>query len=129
MRGFLIRAAVVALGLWLASQIVPGVEIRSAGSLIAAALLLGVVNAIVRPILVILTLPITLLTLGLFLLVINGLMIELVSHFLTGFVVGGLWPAILSAIVVSITSWLMSGFIGPQGRIEVVTVRHYGRYE
>jgi putative membrane protein len=129
MRGFLIRAVVVAIGLWLASQIVPGVEIRSTGSLIAAALLLGVVNAIVRPILVILTFPITLLTLGLFLLVINGLMIELVSHFLAGFVVVGLWPAILSAIVVGVTSWLMSGFIGPRGRIEVVTVRHYGRYE
>jgi putative membrane protein len=128
MRGFLIRAAVVALGLWLASQIVPGVEIRSTGSLIAAALLLGVVNAFVRPILVILTFPITLLTLGLFLLVINGLMIELVSHFLSGFVVDGLWPAILCAVVVSITSWFMSGFIGPQGRIEVVTVRHYERY-
>ncbi|MGO9772080.1 MAG: phage holin family protein [Roseiarcus sp.] len=129
MRGFLIRAVVVALGLWLASQIVPGVEIRSTGTLIAAALLLGVVNAFVRPILVILTLPITLLTLGLFLLVINGLMIELVSHFLTGFVVDGLWPAILTALVVSVTSWLMSGFIGPQGRIEVVTVRRYERYE
>ncbi len=129
MRGFLIRAAVVALGLWLASQIVPGVEIRSTGTLIAAALLLGVVNAIVRPILVILTLPITLLTLGLFLLVINGLMIELVSHVLDGFVVDGLWPAILCAIVVSITSWLMSGFIGPRGRIEVVTVHRYERYD
>ncbi len=129
MRGFLIRAVVVALGLWLASQIVPGVEIRSTGTLIAAALLLGVVNAFVRPILVVLTLPITLLTLGLFLLVINGLMIELVSHFLTGFVVDGLWPAILTALVVSVTSWLMSGFIGPQGRIEVVTVRRYERYE
>ncbi|MGD0640632.1 MAG: phage holin family protein [Roseiarcus sp.] len=128
MRGFLIRAVVVALGLWLASQIVPGVEIRSTGTLIAAALLLGVVNGIVRPILVILTFPITLLTLGLFLLVINGLMIELVSHFLTGFVVDGLWPAILTAVVVSITSWLMSSFIGPQGRIEMVTVRHYERY-
>ena len=128
MRGFLIRAVVVALGLWLASQLVPGVEIRTTGSLIAAALLLGVVNAIVRPILVILTLPITLLTLGLFLLVINGLMIELVSHVLSGFVVAGLGPAILCAIVVSVTSWLMSGFIGPQGRIEVVTVRHYERY-
>jgi putative membrane protein len=128
MRGFLIRAVVVALGLWLASQLVPGVEIRTTGSLIAAALLLGVVNAIVRPILVILTLPITLLTLGLFLLVINGLMIELVSHVLGGFVVAGLGPAILCAIVVSVTSWLMSGFIGPQGRIEVVTVRHYERY-
>ncbi len=129
MRGFLIRAAVVALGLWLASQIVPRVEIRSVGSLVAAALLLGVVNAVVRPILVILTFPITLLTLGLFLLVINGLMIELVSHFLSGFVVLGLWPATLCAVVVGITSWVMSSFIGPRGRIEIVTVRHYGRYE
>jgi len=127
MRGFLIRAAVVALGLWLASQIVPGVEIRSTGSLIAAAILLGIINAFVRPILVILTLPITLLTLGLFLLVINGLMIELVSHFLSGFVVVGLWPAILASLVVAITSWAMSSFIGPQGRIEVVTVRQYER--
>jgi putative membrane protein len=128
MRGFLIRAAVVALGLWLASQIVPGVEIRSTGSLIAAALLLGIVNAFVRPILVILTLPITLLTLGLFLLIINGLMIELVSHFLSGFVVVGLGSAILTSVVVAVTSWLMSSFIGPQGRIEVVTVRRYERY-
>ncbi|HEY1943450.1 MAG TPA: phage holin family protein [Roseiarcus sp.] len=128
MRGFLIRAAVVAIGLWVASEIVPGVEIRSVGSLIAAALLLGVVNAVIRPILVILTFPITLLTLGLFLLVINGLMVELVAHFLHGFFVSGLGSAILCAIVVSITSWLMSGFIGPQGRIEVVTVRRDDRY-
>jgi putative membrane protein len=92
------------------------------------ALPLGVVDAIVRPILVILTFPITLLTLGLFLLVINGLMIELVSHFLTGFVVVGLWSAILAALVASVASWLMSGCIGPQGRIEIVTVQHYGRY-
>jgi uncharacterized membrane protein YvlD (DUF360 family) len=60
--------------------------------------------------------------------VINGLMIELVSHFLTGFVVVGLWPAILTAIVVALTSWVMSSFIGPQGRIEVVTVRRDGQY-
>ncbi len=123
MVGFLIRAAVVAIGLWLASKIVPGVHILSTESLIAAALLLGIVNAVVRPILIILTFPITLLTLGLFLLVINGLMIELVSHFLSGFVVDGLWAAILTAIVVSLTSWVMSGWIGPNGRIEVVTYR------
>jgi putative membrane protein len=122
MRGFLIRAAVVALGLWLASQIVPGVEIRSTGALIAAALLLGVVNAVVRPILVILTFPITLLTLGLFLLIINGLMVELVAHFLKGFEVDGLWPAILTSLVVSLTSWVMSCFVGPAG-FEVVAVR------
>ena len=129
MQGFLIRAAVVAVGLWLASQIVPGVEFRSTGSLIAAALLLGVINAVVRPILIILTLPITLLTLGFFLLVINGLMIELVSWFLKDFVVTGFWPAFFAAIVVGLTSWVMSGWVGgPQstGRIDVITMRRTG---
>ena len=128
MAGFLVRAAVVAIGLWLASQIVPGIHFQSSGSLIAAALLLGIVNAIVRPILVILTFPITLLTLGLFLLVINGLMIELVSYFLSGFVVTGFWPAFFAAIVVSLTSWVVSGWIGgpPHGRIDVITLRQTG---
>jgi putative membrane protein len=130
MNGILIRAVVVGIGLWLASQIVPGVTILSPGSLIAAALLLGIINAFVRPILIILTFPITLLTLGLFLLVINGLMIELVSYFLKGFVVDGLWPAILASVVVSPTSWVMSGWVGPpHGRIDVVTVRRDGRWD
>ena len=129
MNGFLIRAVVVGIGLWLASQIVPGVHILSIESLIAAALLLGIVNAFVRPFLIILTFPITLLTLGLFLLVINGMMIELVSYFLKGFVVDGLWPAILASVVVSLTSWVMSGWVGPpHGRIDVVTVRRDGRW-
>jgi putative membrane protein len=123
MEGFLIRAAVVGIGLWLASKIVPGVEFNSTGTLIAAALLLGIVNAFVRPIIVILTLPITLLTLGLFLLVINALMILLVAFFLKGFLVAGFWPAVGAAIVVSLTSWVMSGWIGPRGRIEVMAVR------
>ncbi len=123
MVGFIVRAALVALGLWLASRIVPGVEVGSVGSLLWAALLLGVVNAVVRPVLVILTLPITLITLGLFLLVINGLMIELVTVFVAGFIVHGLMSAILCALIVSLTSWLVSWFIGPRGRIEVVVVR------
>ncbi len=81
MEGFLIRAAVVAIGLWLASKM-GLVAFNSTGTLIAAALLLGIVNAFVRPVIIILTLPITLLTLGLFLLVINALMIMLVAWFL-----------------------------------------------
>ena len=104
----------------------PGIEIRSGGALIAAAVLLAVVNAIVRPVLILLTLPITLLTLGLFLLVINGLMIELVSALLQhGFHVASLGPAILTSIIVSITGWLVNGFIGNDGRVEVITVRRY----
>ena len=78
MEGFLIRAAVVAIGLWLASKIGAGIAFNSTGTLVAAALVLGVINAFVRPVIVLLTLPITLLTLGLFLLVINALMIMLV---------------------------------------------------
>ncbi|HEY1453825.1 MAG TPA: phage holin family protein [Roseiarcus sp.] len=122
MEGFLIRAVVVGIGLWLASKI-GFVGFNSTETLIAAALLLGIVNAFVRPVIVILTLPITLLTLGLFLLVINALMIMLVAWFLPGFLVAGFWPAVFAAIVVSLTSWVMSGWIGPRGRIEVMTVR------
>jgi putative membrane protein len=130
MEGFLIRAVVVGIGLWLASKIVSGIAFNSTETLIAAALLLGIVNAFVRPIIVILTLPITLLTLGLFLLVINALMILLVAYFLPGFVVAGFWPAIGAAIVVSLTRWVMSGWIGPRGRIEVVTARQpRGRWD
>ena len=126
MEGFLIRAAVVAIGLWLASKM-GLVAFNSTGTLIAAALLLGVVNAFVRPIIIILTLPITLLTLGLFLLVINALMIMLVAWLVPGFLVAGFWSAVFAAIVVSLTSWVMSGWIGPRGRVEVMTVRDSGR--
>jgi putative membrane protein len=118
MIGFIIRVAVVALGLWVAAHIVPGVHVLSTASLIWAALILGVVNAIVRPLLIILTLPITIVTLGLFLLVINGLMIKLVTVFIHGLVVHGLWAAILTALVVSLTSWVASWFIGSGGRFE-----------
>lgn len=118
MIGFLIRAVVTASGLYLASKIVPGIHVTSLGSVAAAAILLGVVNAIVRPVLVFLTFPITIVTLGLFLLVINGLMLELVSFFIHGFQVRGLWAAILGAIVVGLTSWVASWFVGPSGRVE-----------
>jgi putative membrane protein len=128
--GFLVRAAVVGLGLWLASKVVPGVGFESTGTLVAAAILLGIVNAFIRPILVILTFPITLVTLGLFLIVINGLMIEFVAWLLPSFHVAGLWPAILAAIIVSLTSWAMSGWVGPpHGRIDVVNVRRPGGWD
>ena len=118
MVGFFIRVMISALGLWLACRIVPGISYSSTGSLLAAALLLGIANAIVRPILVFITFPVTILTLGLFLLVINGLMLELVAVFLHGFHVHGLGAAILGAIVVGLTGWVASWFIGPTGRVE-----------
>ena len=118
MRGFLYRLVITALGLWAAVTIVPGVTIVGVGTLLLAALLLGIVNAIIRPIILILTLPLTVLTLGLFILVVNGISLALVAWVLPGFTVAGLVPAVLGSIVVGLTSWFASTFIGGSGRIE-----------
>jgi putative membrane protein len=124
MIGLWLRLLVVAFGLWLASELVPGIEVQGLWTLLGAALLLGIVNAVVRPLLVILTLPITLLTLGLFLLVVNAAMLGLVAWMFDNFTIAGFWPAVLGSIVVSLTGWLASYFIGPRGRIEVIVLRH-----
>lgn len=123
MTGFFLRAAIVALGLWLATQVFPGLQFDGPGSLLAAAVLLGIVNAIVRPIAVVLTLPLTLLSLGLFLLVINAAMLGLVALLLTGFTISSFWTAIGASLLVSITSWLASGVIANSGRVEVITMK------
>jgi len=85
MRGFIIRLLITALGIWMASEIVPGVHMAGVSTLLAAALLLGVVNAIIRPVVILLTLPITVLTLGLFYLVVNGLAFALAALLVPGF--------------------------------------------
>src|SRR5215208_408023 len=118
--GFGVRLLVGGLGLWLASELVPGISVRDDWTLLGAAILLGIVNAIVRPIVVVLTLPITVLTLGLFLLVINAGMLGLVASLFDDFTVAGFWSALLGSLVVSITGWLASWLIGPRGRLEVI---------
>jgi putative membrane protein len=123
MSGFLVRLLINALGLWVAQAIVPGVEITGVGTLLAAALLLGIANAVVRPLIVLLTLPITVLSLGLFLLVVNAAMLALVAAFLDGFVLRGFFSALLGSLVVSITSWIAAWYVGPSGRIEVIVRR------
>jgi len=123
MLGFLIRAIVTALGLWAATQWVSGLSIDTPQTLLLAGILLGVVNAIIRPIAVILTLPMTLLTLGLFLLVINAGMVALVAWMLPGMHLSGFWAAFWSALIVSIISMIASWFIGPKGRFELIVKR------
>jgi len=122
MRGFIIRVLVVAAGLWAASKIVPGVSIDDGWSLLWAALVLGIINAIVRPVIILLTLPLTILTLGLFLLIINAGMLSLAAWMLDGMTVAGFWPAFFGAIVVSLVAWLVTWFIGGQGRVETITL-------
>ena len=123
MNGFLLRLAISAFALWVASRLVPGVEIDGGWTLALAALWLGVVNALVRPLALLITLPLTLLTLGLFILVVNAAMFGLVAAMLEGFHLSGFGAALLGALVVSITSWLASSFIGPKGRYEVIVMQ------
>lgn len=108
MTKFALRAVIAAVGLWLATLLISGLQIADPTTLILAALLLGVINAFVKPILVILTLPITILSLGIFLLVINAAMLGLVAWLLPGFAISGFGAALLGAIVVSITGLIGS---------------------
>jgi putative membrane protein len=128
MMGFLSRLLITALGLWAATLIVPGVHVGGVGNLLVAALVLGLVNAVIRPILLILTLPLTLVTLGLFILVVNGISLALVAWLVPGFYVSGIGSAILGAVVVGLTSWFASTFVGSSGRLEHIRrVEVHGR--
>lgn len=120
MAGFILRALIAALGLWLATEWVDGITIDRPSTLIIAGVLLGVVNAVLRPIAVILTFPFLIITLGLFLLVVNAAMLGLVAALLDGFDIAGFWPAFWAAIIVSVTSWIGSWFVGSRGKIEVI---------
>jgi putative membrane protein len=127
MPGIVIRLAIIALGLWLATALVPGVSADDGWDLLWAAVLLGLVNAVVRPLVVVLTLPITLISLGGFLLVVNAGMLALVAWLLDGFRVDGFFAALFGSLVVSLTSWLAARFVGPRGRYEVLVVQTRGR--
>jgi putative membrane protein len=119
MVGFLLRAAITALGLWVASELLKGLYFESTAKLVVAAILLGIVNAFVRPLAFILTLPITIVTLGLFLLVLNAGMVALVAWLVPGFQIAGFWTAVGAALIVSVVSWAASSVIGSNGRVEI----------
>jgi putative membrane protein len=121
--GFLVRVLINAAGIYVVALVVPGIEVSGPVAALGAGLVLGLVNAIVRPILVVLTLPFTLLTLGLFLLVLNGLCLWLTSLLVKGFQVHGFWPAVFGALLVSVVSWVLTAFVSDQGRIVVITHR------
>lgn len=123
MIGFLIRLAMGAFGLWLAAELLPGMQIGGVGTLAAAAFLLGLVNAVVRPVVVVLTLPLTLLTLGLFLLVINAVMLAIVAALLREFTIDGFATALLGALIVSVTGWFASWNFGSGARREVIVIK------
>ena len=111
------------LALALTASVVPGISLDGILPAIAAGVLLGVVNAVVRPVLLVLTLPITLVTLGLFLFVLNGLCLWLVAWVVTGFHVAGFWSAVFGAFCVSVVSWVVTALVSDSGRLVVITRR------
>jgi putative membrane protein len=115
MTGFLLRAVIVAFGLWLATRWVDGFTIDDSTTLLFAALLLGIVNGFLRPIAIVLTFPITVVTLGLFLLVVNAGMVALGAWLLPGLHIDSFWPALWGALIVGLTGWVGSWFIGAKG--------------
>lgn len=112
MTGFVLRAVIAAFGLWIATEWIDGFAIDSASTLLLAALLLGIVNAVLRPLMILLTLPFTVLTFGFFILVVNAAMLALVSSLLPGFDITSFRSAFFGALVVSMTGWVGSWLFG-----------------
>jgi len=119
--GFLLRVLINTAAIYFAATIVPGLSVDGLIPALGAGLVLGLINAIIRPILVLLTLPVTLVTLGLFLFVLNGFCLWLTSLLIRGFVVQGFWSAIFGALIVSIVSWLLTAFVSDRGHVAVIT--------
>ncbi|MCH6557020.1 MAG: phage holin family protein [Nitrospirae bacterium] len=123
MRGLLIRFTVTGVAVLLASAIIPGIEVESASAGLAAVIVLAMLNALVRPILYLFSLPFIVLTLGVFMVVINALLLLLVAFLVKGFVVTGFWSSIGGAILISLVSGILNLWVSEQGRMEIVIHR------
>ena len=129
--GLLVRWLVLTAAIVIASYLISGIEISGFFSAFFAAAILGILNIFFRPILFILTLPINLLTFGLFTFVINALLLKMASGVIEGFQVHGFWSAVFGALVISVVNWLLNSFINEQGRVEYTDLRKSddGRWE
>jgi putative membrane protein len=124
MAGLVVRWIVSAIALWLTDKIVSGIDIQGVGALLAAAAAIGIVNAVVRPIVILLTLPLSIVTLGFFVLIVNALMFMLAAKLVPGFVVYGFWGGFFGWMVMSFFTFCINVLIGEHGRVEIVTVRY-----
>jgi len=118
MRGVLLRWLILTAAVLAASWLLDGIRVTGLVPALLAAALLGILNAFLRPLILLLTLPINILTLGLFTFVINALMLKIVSELITGFTVHGFWTAVFGALIIGAVSWLLNLFVGGRGRIE-----------
>ena len=131
MKGLLIRWLFLTVAILVAAHLIEGIEVKGFWSACLAAAILGVLNAFFRPVLILLTLPINILTLGLFTFVINAILMMMVSGVVGGFVVHGFWSALLGSLVISVVSWLLNSFINEQGRVGYIDLkkREDGKWE
>ena len=126
MKGILVRWLLQAVAIFLAAYMVEGIHMAGFMSAVMAAAVLGILNAFLRPVLLILTLPLNVLTLGLFTFVINAILLMMVSGVIGGFVVDGFGSALLGSLLISIVSWLLTSFINERGTVQYIDLHHRG---
>lgn len=130
MKGIIIRWLVLTAAIMFASYVLDGIQVKGFFSALFAAAILGILNAFFRPILIILTLPINILSLGLFTFIINALLLKMASGVISGFDVYGFWSAVFGSLLISLVSWALSSFINEQGRMEYIDLKKKdGRWE
>ena len=123
MKGILIRWLILTVAILSAAYLLDGMEVRGFTSAFFAAAVLGILNAVLRPVLIILTLPLNILSLGLFTFVINAFLLKVASGVIPGFEVHGFWPALFGSLIISLVSWLLSSLINDRGRVEVIDLK------
>ena len=126
MRGIALRWLTLTGAILVASYLLNGIHVAGFGSALGAAAILGILNAFFRPIALILTLPLNILTLGLFTFVINAVMLKMASGVISGFDVQGFWPAVFGSLIISLVSWGLNTFISEQGHVDVIDLHRRG---
>jgi len=123
MKGIVIRWLILTAAIMFASYILDGIQVKGFFTALFAAAILGILNAFFRPILIILTLPINILSLGLFTFIINAMLLKMASGVISGFQVYGFWSAVFGSLLISLVSWALSSFINEQGRMEYIDLK------
>ena len=126
MNGITIRWLGLTFAIIVTSYLLDGIHVSGFWSALFAAAVLGILNAFFRPIILILTLPINILTMGLFTFVINAVLLKMASGVISGFNVEGFWPAVFGSLLISVVSWLINGFISDRGSVEYIDLKHRG---
>jgi putative membrane protein len=130
MKGLIVRWLMLTVAIMAAAYLLPGIEVSGVFSAFFAAVILGILNALLRPLLLLLTLPLNILSLGLFTFVINALMLMMASGVISGFHIAGFWSAVFGSLIIGVVSWLLTSMINDQGKMEIITLKQRrGRWE